>query len=147
MGKSDDTYVRCLLLHNTTETVRSVLAKNLTILLLFDIRPAKFACKFACYLASYLYLRNMQHTNRILAYVLPSYEGTTVRTKVIFIYAIKMIIIHEYHMMTDDDNIDNNKSPKDEWLVSASEVGEREISFVLWVVGIAGSWRFRRTRT
>ena len=55
-----------------------------------------------------------------------------------------MIIIHEYHMMTDDDNINNNKSPKDEWLVSASE---REISFVLWVVGIAGSWRFRRTRT
>ena len=41
----------------------------------------------------------------------------------------------------------NNKSPKDEWLVSASEVGEREISFVLWEVGIAGSWRFRRTRT
>ena len=40
----------------------------------------------------------------------------------------------------------NNKSPEDEWFVSLSEGRGREISFVLWVVGIAESRRFRRTR-
>ena len=43
------------------------------------------------------------------------------------------------------DRANNNKSPKDESFVSASE-GREKNSFVLWEVGIAGSSRFRRMR-
>ena len=61
------------------------------------------------------------------------YEVTTVRTKVYlwtFIY-IKMIIIHEYHMMTDDDNINNNINNINNITI---------ISSLIWLWEIACTW-------